>query len=183
MHRTMSSSRSSYERNEPSEPQIHLRLQFRVLKWALMPIYFLVRSLWKLLSWCWHVVSVRHEVGSDRHRWDWRSSQPAESSQNAGKGQSENGRFSHIAQLLLAARGSLAFCNEDWVVNLWKVPVKLSSGPANENLEERHLNVPLRGNGRSQEHTHGAHAGSTINGRTVLHLPPQDLIELLVHAR
>lgn len=190
-HPSVSTSMDSSGSEEPSEPRIRLLWQYRVMKWALMPIYFLFRTLWKLLSWCWHIASVQQEVGSDRHRWDWRRwPKHPEWVQNIARRNDENGRFFYIAQLLLNVRGSLAFCDESWPLNHWKIPVELSRDPMNETWTRTHVDSPQgrsrivsQLNRRSGQYTHRARGCNIVNERTVLHLPPQDLIELILRAR
>lgn len=172
-----------YDQDEPSQPRIRLRWQYRILKWAIMPAYFVAGSTWALLLWCWHIVSARRDEGSNRHRWDWRRRpKPSKLSKHGFRGSGETGRFSYIAQLLLAARGNLY--DEHWMLTDWKIPIqmsaKFSSGDCN--------NMPTEAMSESntyvrQPRMRAAARGRSKAGQVSLHLPPQDLFYSLMTAR
>lgn len=177
-----------FKRALPDKPPIQLRWQYRVMKWAFMPIYFLFRILWKLLSWCWLQTSTVKTVHSDRHRWDWHRwfatpSVPL----TAGQDFDEIGRFKHMAHLLRASRGGRAFSANHSRLNLLKVLLELPNGNTKSNNQRKGTKLSCGKSRQAKKSRRCAHfpphATSMMSRNTFWHIPPQDLIEQLLKAR
>lgn len=102
---------------------------------------------------------------------------PSKLSDGGTRGSDEMGRFSYIARLLLAARGSLAQCDEDWILTDWKVPILSLGHVSGGSSKHVPLNTMVGSNQFESQPLRRA------AGQGPLHLPPQDLVELLLIAR